>query len=132
MGYLRPFLLSENARAQAEFYAQALGGEIVSVMTHGQAGGTQDEHKDKVIHLCVKVAGDNSIFMADSLEPFSPGTGMLLNVSYKTEKEGGEAFARLAAGGKVRTPFEQRPFGLFYGEVTDSYGVGWMITAEPA
>jgi PhnB protein len=26
---------------------------------------------------------------------------------------------------------ELQPFGVFYGELTDKYGVTWMITAEP-
>lgn len=131
MGQVRPFLLSEDARAQAEFYTHSLGGEIVSVMTHEQATGAQHEHKDKVIHLCLVVAGGSSIFMADSLEPFTKGTGILLNVSYKTESEAGEAFAKLAAGGQVKQPFALQPFGLYYGELTDRYGVAWMVTSEP-
>lgn len=34
MGALKPYLMSEDARAQAEFYTKALGGEIVSIITH--------------------------------------------------------------------------------------------------
>ncbi|WP_333474245.1 VOC family protein [Paenibacillus gyeongsangnamensis] len=83
MGHLRPFLLSEDARSQAEFYTQSLGGEIVSVMTHEQATGAQHELKDKVIHLCLVVAGGNSIFMADSFEPFTQGSGVSLNMRTK-------------------------------------------------
>jgi PhnB protein len=130
MGDLRPFLLSEDARGQAEFYVQSLGGEIKSIVTHGQATGVQNELKDKVIHLCVHVAGNNAVFMADSIEPFARGSGILLNISYKASSEAGAAFANLAVGGQVKQPFEQQPFGLFYGEVTDRYGVTWMITAD--
>jgi PhnB protein len=123
--------MSDNARGQAEFYVQSLGGEMMSIITHGQAMGAQSELKDKVMHLCVKVAGDNSIFMADSIEPFAHGSGILLNISYQASSEAGAAFAKLAAGGgQVKQPFEQQPFGLFYGEVTDRYGVTWMITAD--
>jgi hypothetical protein len=41
--------------------------------------------KDKVIHLCVRVAGGQAIFMKDSFEPFEQGSGVLLNLSYPKE-----------------------------------------------
>ncbi|WP_141431098.1 VOC family protein [Bacillus sp. 03113] len=131
MGKLTPYILSEDARSQAEFYIKSLGGEILSVMTHEQLMGAQHEHKDKVMHLSMVVAGGNSIFMADSFEPFTHGPGISLSIAYKTESEASEAFAKLAAGGKVKYPIEQQPFGLFFGELIDKYGVTWMLTAEP-
>jgi len=131
MGILKPYILSEDARAQAEFYTKSLGGQIVSVLTHEQAMGAQNEFKDKVMHMCFSVAGENYIFMADAIEPVTQGTGIALSVEYPTKSEAGEAFAKISAGGNVKAPFEMQPFGIFYGEVTDKYGVIWMITAEP-
>ncbi|GAA3406174.1 VOC family protein [Paenibacillus hodogayensis] len=131
MGSLKPYLISEDARAQAAFYIQSLGGEIISVSTHGELMGVQNEFKDKVMHMCIHVAGGNSIFMADSIEPFTSGTGISLTIAYSTEAAAGEAFAKLAAGGKVKYPIGMQPFGLFLGELTDKYGIVWMITAEP-
>jgi PhnB protein len=46
---LTPYLMSEDARTQAEMYRHVLGGEILSVMTYGQAPGTPEAIKDKVI-----------------------------------------------------------------------------------
>ncbi|MNI32698.1 hypothetical protein D3C73_866190 [compost metagenome] len=131
MGTMKPYLLSEDARSQAEFYTQSLGGKILSVTTHGQAMGAQHEFKDKVMHLCLVVAGENYIFMADAMEPFTQSSGISLSIAYKTEAEASEAFEKLAEGGNVKFPFELQPFGIFYGEFTDKYGVSWMITAEP-
>jgi PhnB protein len=128
MGNLTPYIISEDARSQAEFYKQTLGGEILSVMTHEQLMGAQHEFKDKIMHLSMVVAGGCSIFMADS---FDQGPGISLSKAYKTESEASEAFAKLAVGGDVKYPIEMQPFGLFYGELTDKYGVKWMITAEP-
>jgi PhnB protein len=50
MGTLKPYIFSEDARTQADFYTQSLGGEIVSVGTHGELIGAQNEFKDKVMH----------------------------------------------------------------------------------
>ncbi|MEC0370642.1 VOC family protein [Paenibacillus chibensis] len=129
MGHVRPFILSEDAKSQADFYTKTLGGVISSVLTHGQTGETRQELQDKVMHLCLEMEDGSSIFMADSVEPFTQGSGLLLNISYKAESQAREAFDRLASSGQVKVPFAQKPFGLFYGEITDSYGVTWMITA---
>jgi PhnB protein len=127
MGNLTPYILSDDARSQAEFYKQTLDGEILSLMTHEQLMGAQHEFKDKVMHLSMVVAGGSSIFMSDSLDQ---GPGISLSISYKTESEASEAFSKLAIGGKVKYPIELQPFGLFYGELTDKYGITWLITTE--
>ncbi|GIQ71437.1 VOC family protein [Xylanibacillus composti] len=130
MGVLRPFLQSEDARTQAEFYIEALGGELVSVITFGQATGTDFSHKDKVMHLCVHVAGGNAIFMADSLVPYTPDSGIALNLTFKSVEEARDAFTKLAVGGHISESLELQPFGMYYGELIDRYGVSWMIAAE--
>ncbi|MDF2713275.1 MAG: hypothetical protein K0R28_200 [Paenibacillus sp.] len=130
MGNLKAYIISEDARAQAAFYTQSLGGEILSVGTHGELMGVQNELKDKVMHMCLTVAGGDSIFMADAIEPFTPGSAVCLTLDYKTESEASEAFAKLAVGGIVKYPIGMQPFGLFLGELTDQYGITWMITAQ--
>ncbi|GIP33455.1 VOC family protein [Paenibacillus sp. J2TS4] len=130
MAKLKPYILSEDAMAQAEFYTQALGGRIVSVTTHEQAMGTKNEYKDKIMHMCFAIAGDNYIFMADSMEPLKQGNDIALSVEFGPEAEAVKAFTKLSEGGKVKHPLEMQPFGVFYGELVDKYHVTWMITAE--
>ena len=130
MGKLIPFLLSNNAKAQAEFYAKSLAGEIVSVLTFGEATGMQDEMKDKVMHLSLTVAGGNSIYMSDAMEPVTHGTSIVLNIALESDAEAAQAFAKISAEGHVTIPFELQPYGMYQGEVTDKFGITWMITVE--
>lgn len=130
MGKLKPYIISEDARSQGEFYTQALDGRIMYVTTHEESMGTQDENKDKIMHMCFSVAGENYIFMADAMEPVTRGSGIALSIEYSTEAEARDAFTKLAVGGNVKYPIEMQPFGVFYGELIDKYGVTWMITAE--
>ncbi|MCU6794497.1 VOC family protein [Paenibacillus sp. WQ 127069] len=127
MATLIPFLFSEDSRAQAEFYVGALGGEIQSVMTHGQAPEPNDAIKDKVMHLCL-LAGGINFFMADSIGPLTQGNGISLNLNFEPGVEGREAFDNLAAGGTVIHPLEPVFWGGMYGQVEDKYGVNWMIS----
>ncbi|MFD0589171.1 VOC family protein [Paenibacillus sp. GCM10027627] len=129
MGKLKPYLISTDARTQGEFYTVALEGEIVSVLTHEEAMGAQHEFKDKVMHMCISVAGNNNIFLADAFEPVVQGTCISLSIEYEREAEAAAVFAKLADGGQIKHPFELQPFGIYYGELLDRFGVSWMITA---
>ncbi|MCC3371650.1 VOC family protein [Cohnella sp. REN36] len=131
MSHLRPYLLSKDARAQADFYVRALGGEIVSVLTHAQAMGTNNEYNDKVMHMCLTLTGGDSLFLADAIEPLAHGNAVMLTIAYPTESEARDAFAKLSEGGRVKTPFAFQPFGIYYGDLTDPFGVEWSVTIEP-
>ncbi len=130
MAKLYPYLHSEDARAQAEFYTEALGGEILSVMTYGEMPGAKDDSlKDKVLHLALVAAGVK-IFMSDSFRPVHPGTNLNLSLEFADEEEARMAFANLAEGGTIGHPLETAFWGTLFGQVTDKYGVLWMITTE--
>lgn len=112
MGALKPYIHSENARTQADFYLQALGGKLMSVGTHGELMGVENEHKDKVMHMCIAVAGENYVFLADAIEPVDSGSAISLTIGYATQDEAREAFGKLAEGGQIWQPIEMQPFGL--------------------
>jgi hypothetical protein len=44
---LTPYVISEDARTQAEAYRKALDGKVQSVMTYGQTPGTPEAIKIK-------------------------------------------------------------------------------------
>ncbi|MDF2958547.1 MAG: hypothetical protein K0S39_282 [Paenibacillus sp.] len=130
MAKLTPYIMSEDSRAQAEFYIRALGGEILSVMTHGQLPDAKESMKDKVMHLSL-VAGGINFFMSDSVfGTISRGNGMNLSLEFETEAEAREAFDKLAEGGSIKYPLEPAFWGALFGQVEDKYGVLWMVSSE--
>ncbi|KPV60408.1 glyoxalase [Paenibacillus sp. A3] len=130
MAKLTPYLVSEDARAQADFYINALGGEILSVMTHGQLPDASEAVKDKVLHMSL-VAGGINFFMSDSVyAPLNRGNGLQLSLEFPTEAEAREAFTKLGEDGTVKHPLEPAFWGSLFGQIEDKYGVIWMITNE--
>lgn len=127
---LTPFISSEDARAQAEFYLQALGGEIQSTITFGEIPGTPEEHKDKVMYMAMTVAGGNVLFMSDSFGPVSTNGGIAMALSFGDEAEAREAYANLGKGGTDKYPFALQPWGAYYGEVVDKFGITWQIVKQ--
>jgi PhnB protein len=128
MAKLTPYIISEDSRAQAAFYISSLGGEVVSVTTHGQMGDASEANKDKVMHLCVAVAGIN-LFMSD-FDGHTHGNGISLNLEFASEGEGRDAYTKLSDGGNVQFPFGPAPWGGFFGQFVDKFSVPWMITAS--
>jgi PhnB protein len=130
MATLTPYLQSENAKAQAAFYIEALGGEIVSMQTHGEVPGAKEEWREKVLHMHIAVAGV-SIFLSDSvMEPLQPGNNVYLSLSFPSEAETRAAYEKLTAGGVVKYELHRAFWGAWFGEFVDKFGVRWMITSE--
>lgn len=122
------YIMSEDARAQAEFYAHALGGEILSVMTHGQLPEAREELKDKVVNLSLMAGGINFLMSDSVFEPIIRGNAINLSLEFATEAEAREAFDKLAEGGNVKCPLEPAFWGALFGQIEDKYGIMWMIT----
>nr|WP_091187920.1 VOC family protein [Paenibacillus catalpae] len=127
---MNSYLMSQDARGQAEFYVQALGGEIQFLTTYGETPGTPDIMKDKVMHLSLTVAGTNPLMMADTFEPVAYNRSICISLSYDDVSEATSAYAKLSEGGESKYPFALQPWGAYYGEVIDPYGVTWMITKQ--
>lgn len=127
---LNAYIKSEDARTQSEFYKKALGGEIRSIMTFGQMPDTPEAFKDKVMHLVLTVAGDNKLFFSDSFEPVNGNRNISLALSYDGEAEAREAFSNLVEGGTIKYPLEYQPWGAYYGELVDKFGITWQIVKQ--
>jgi PhnB protein len=131
MAKLTPYFYSEDAKAQAGFYMQALGGEIIDQMTYGQAPGTDESMKDKIIHMVFKAAGV-TFYIADTMhEPPGRSTSYDLNLEFKADEEAQQAFANLSEGGRVIMPLEKQFWGTLFGRLEDRFGIKWQISTEP-
>lgn len=128
MALLRPYIYCDNAREQAAFYVDALGGEIVSVKTFGDMPGAEERQKDRVMHLIMQAAGVQ-FYLADS-SPIQRGNGLDLTLEFASDHEAAQAFKKLAAGGKVVMKFERMFWGSMFGRLEDKFGVSWQIATE--
>jgi len=127
---LTPYIVSKDARAQAEFYIQALGGEVQSVMTHGQLPGATEEIKDKVMHMVLSVAGGNELFLSDAFSSVGTEGSISFGLTFGDIDAASQVYANLAEGGTQNYPLEMQPWGAHYGEVVDKFGIKWMITQQ--
>ncbi len=128
MAKLTPYFYSENAREQAAFYVSALGGEIQQQMTYGDAPGTDESMKDKIIHMVFTAAGV-TFYIADTMNHSRGMTsGLDLCLEFATDEEAQAAFAKLSSGGTVMMPLERQFWGSLFGRIQDKFGIKWQIT----
>ncbi len=130
MAKLTPYFYSEDARTQAQFYVDALGGQIGEQMTYGEAPDTDETMKDKIIHMAF-VAGGQNFYIADSMhEPPVKSGGFDLSLAFATEQEASQAFTNLSVAGTILMPLEKQFWGSLFGRVEDKFGIKWQITTE--
>ena len=142
-----PYLMffQGSCREAFEFYAAALGGEIVGVVTYGDMPAAPgqpplpEDAKRQIanIHL---VAGGASIMGSDSImgctgeERIDGRNDTTVNIDVATIEEAERVFAALSAGGTVQMPLSEMDWAHRFGMFEDRYGKPWMVncTKTPA
>jgi len=132
MALLNPYLnFRGQAREAIEFYQSALGGEFtVSTFGDFQMPGVADDEKDSVMHSQLTTPAGFTLMGSDvpaSMGQVPDVSNMTISIS------GGEAdeirgyWDGLAEAGQVTMPLDQAPWGDFFGQLTDRFGVSWMV-----
>lgn len=134
-----PYLvMNGNAGEAADFYAKALGGEVVDRMTYadmpeGPQGPVPEEIKSRIIHVRV-VSGSQELMLSDTFEgrPYQIGNHITISIGLDDAARAREIYEALAEGGTIDMPLQETFFSPAYGQVTDKYGVPFQINTAPA
>jgi PhnB protein len=130
-----PYLFFDgNCREAMEFYKSALGGElqIMALKDTPVAAQFPPEKADQVMHadlhnaLIALMASDN---LDDSTVKAGNQVSLMLSCSSEAELRG--FFEALSKGGKVDQPVRQEFWGDIYGQLTDKFGLQWMMNYHP-
>jgi PhnB protein len=132
---LTPYLTFNGKAAEAmKFYSSVLGGELtMQTFAEVKMARTAAEN-DLVIHAVLKNEG--LTFMASDAMPDRRakfGDNVHMSISGNDGAKLTKIFNGLAAGGKVDMPLAKQFWGDTYGQLTDKFGVHWMvnITSQP-
>lgn len=124
---LTPYLsLPGTAREALTFYRSVFGGELV--LNTLADFGRSDGPADAIAHGMLQ--GPVELFAADA----GPGDttlrldGVLFSLLGTAEPSTLEGwFTALSVGGRDADPLQKRPWGDHDGQVTDRFGVRWLI-----
>lgn len=92
-----------------------------------------DDYKNKILHARF-YAGEVEFFASDIM----PGREVeektsrrvALSLAIENSDKATEIFEQLADGGKVNIPFKKQFWGDWHGNLTDRFGIFWMVNSE--
>ncbi|WP_028642330.1 VOC family protein [Nocardioides sp. URHA0020] len=132
---LNPYLAFRGqAREAMTFYQSVLGGRL-EVMTFADQGGmgVPESEADQVMHSALSIS-DTLQLMGSDVPSHMEGdlhNGRIALSGDDVDTLRGW-FDGLVAGGTVNVPLEKAPWGDWFGDLEDKYGVGWMVNISGA
>ncbi|TDH25517.1 VOC family protein [Segetibacter sp. 3557_3] len=130
---LTPYIhFAGNAREALDFYAGALGGEVLDVQQYGDSPVPADEdYKDKIMHA--RLSFDNNLIMISDVfkgQPVSTEGNVHLSLDVDDQDKIDALFSKLAEGGAIMMPLENTFWGARFGMLKDKFGVHWMLNHQ--
>jgi PhnB protein len=125
---------SGNTREVMNFYKDCLGGEL-TMMTIGEspvASQMPPEAKDQIMHASLTNKG--IVLMASDMSPnnITKGNNISLMLNCSSEEEINGFYSKLSAGGQASHPPKKEFWGAVFGNLTDKFGIQWMLNYNQA
>ncbi|MBE1875147.1 VOC family protein [Myceligenerans pegani] len=140
MTKLNPYLsFRTEAREALEFYQSVLGGDLnISAFGDMPMPGMDDVDGNLVMHGQLDAPNGLTLMAADSpdvagMPPYvapTSGVTVALTGSSAEHEYIAAAFDKLSDGASDVMPFEKAPWGDFYGQLKDKFGISWMFDAS--
>lgn len=126
-----------NAQESIDFYAEALGGEVLGISRYAEAppdpsgDPLPDSYRDKVLHGAVIAKGE-TLYFSDVYPgtQVAQGKNVEIHIVFDSEQELKDVFNKLKAGGEVTMPLEEVFWGSLFAAITDKFGIGWSLEYE--
>lgn len=125
---LSPYIMFPGTTREAmEFYKSVFGGEV-KIMTYKESGYQDAVMADRIIHAGLEVDGLTILASDTSPQDEKPiGDTVHMCLIGSDEAKLRDSFDKLSVGGKVDMPLQKQFWGDTYGQLTDKYGVHWMV-----
>ena len=126
---LNPYITFDgNAREAMEFYHSIFGGDL-RINTFGEFGSPDPAVADKIMHAMLTSPKGYLLMASDGAPGVSPTVGTNVSISLSGDPGEGleDVWEKLADGGTVQVPFEKQMWGDLFGQLTDKYGIQWLV-----
>jgi PhnB protein len=122
-----------NCKEALDFYAHVFGGRIDQIKHFDEAPAEFNvpaESRSRVMHA--RFSSPTLKFMAsDSMSGVvRSGNRITLSLVTRDMHDGERVFNELAQDGTVVHPFTDMFWNAKFGQVTDRFGIDWMVNAE--
>lgn len=125
-----------QAEEAMAFYEQAVGAKLEARIRYADSpepipaecmppGGPQ-----KILHGSLLIDGQRLMFCDGTPDESGGFRGFSLTLQYPTEADVRRVFDKLAEGGSVRMPLGATFFSPCFGQLTDRFGMHWMVMVD--
>ena len=126
---LNPYIaFAGTAREAMEFYQSVFGGDL-TLNTFGELGAPDPALNDKIMHSMLETDAGYTIMASDTAPGMQiiPGNNTTISLSGDDDAALRSYWEKLAASGTVTMPLEKQVWGDEFGQLTDRYGIPWMV-----
>ncbi|QHJ72112.1 MULTISPECIES: VOC family protein [Planococcaceae] len=124
----------------AHFYTDVLNGDLIGLMTYGDANGDDmegipEEAKDMVMNAQIVLKNGDYLMISD-VPPgmgisYRKGNNVSLTLTLDDQEEASIIFGKLAEGGMVSMDLQETFWSPLYGNLIDRFGIEWQISVDP-
>ena len=132
---IQPYLIFGGRCEEAlDFYRNALGAEVDLLIRYQDSpeppppGMLPTGFENKIMHAEFQL-GALKVMVSDGCGPGEKISGFSLALTVKEVPEAEQLFNILAKEGTVQMPMSPTFWSPSYGQVTDKFGVAWMVMA---
>ena len=123
-----PYLFFKgNCKEAMGFYKSVFGGEL-NIQTMGDVpkeAQMPGADPNNVMHAALR--GPITLYASDSRQASEHTAKIELTIGGTDEAQMRQIFDKLAEGGKVKMALQKMFWGDIYGQLTDKYGIDWMM-----
>jgi PhnB protein len=126
---LNPYIsFGTDAREALTFYQQVLGGEL-TMNTFGEYGHAEGDDANLLMHGMLETEDGLTLMAADtpSFMEKRSGNNITISLSGDDAESLRRRFDGLSEGGTVETPLAKQVWGDEFGQLTDRFGIGWLV-----
>ncbi|GHB67159.1 VOC family protein [Persicitalea jodogahamensis] len=126
-----------TAEEAFKFYQSVFGGEFAMLQRFSEipdADKIPDDARDRIMHIALPLSPDDVLMGSDIMEgmgePLKVGTNFSISLSTESKEEADRLFAGLSTGGKADMPMQDTFWGSYFGMLTDTFGIQWMVSYD--
>jgi len=135
MATINPYLnFPGNTEEAFNFYKSVFGGEFAMLQRFKDTPDCDKMPSDvqnKIMHVSLPIGNGNVLMATDAVEQMgfhlTQGNNFYICISPDSKEEADRLFNGLAEGGKISMPLKDMFWGAYYGDLTDKFGIKWMV-----
>lgn len=140
MASINPYInFNGNAEEAFTFYKSIFGGEFGKIIRFRDLSTPEfqmpENDANKIMRITLSI-GNNVLIANDVPEAMGPvnenENRSKIAVIAESREEADKIFNGLSAGGTVKMPMDQSPWGTYFSMLRDKYGIEWTIEFDPA